>query len=186
VTFAAIVLVFVWIGRTIWAHPGERTAGTEIALRLAATLIGGPVLIARLLPPPVIEAAAERRIWLSNVLRWPLRNRRRTLRFALGFIFVGFAIGLVPSVWRNAPQWLAVIGVWCGVTGAAAAATAWTGFLLPRRYVVRLSPSTTTVLQPSQLVQHQRAEAAAGAVSIVCVLASLILQFLRLYNIGPW
>lgn len=184
-TFAAIALVFFWIARTIWAHPGERTAGTEIALRLAATLIGGPVLIARLLPPPVIEAAAERRIWLSNVLRWPLRNRRRTLSFALRFIFIGFAIALLPSVWRNAPQWLAVIGVWCGVAGAAAVATVWTGFLLPRRYVVRLSPSTT-VLQVSQLVQHQRAEAAAGAVSIVFVVASLILQFLRVYNIGPW
>jgi hypothetical protein len=40
VTLAAVTLLLLWVGTTIWNHPGERSEGSEVALQLMAALIG--------------------------------------------------------------------------------------------------------------------------------------------------
>ena len=186
VTLFASALLLFWIGRTIWSHPGERTAGVEVALQLLAALIGGPILVARLLPSQVAASAADHRIRLSNTLRRPLRNRRQTRSIAAWLLVLGVSIAFSPNVWAGAAPWAEIVAVLLGLTAAVLIMLSWIGFLLPRRYTVQLPP-TTPVFQPSQLVaKHQRAEAAAGALALVCIVTALILQFLRLYEIGPW
>jgi hypothetical protein len=120
------------------------------------------------------------------VIRAPLRNRRRSRSIASWLITLAFAAALLPNLYRGSQTWADNVAVAAGVTGIALITLAWLGFVLPRRYVVRL-PRTTPVIQPSLIVaRHARAEAIAGAISLTCVVASLILQFFRIYNIGPW
>lgn len=180
VTLLVVAVLLIWTGRTIWGHPGERTAGTEIALQILAALVAGPLLVAHLLPKRTAAAAAQKRIWLSNFVRFPLRERRTTRSVGAWLLAAGFEFALLPTTWPGSGPWADDAAVLLWIASAAMITIAWVGFVLPRRYTVRL-PQSTPVLQPSQQLEKEKAEALAGAFSLVCVMASLILQFLRLY-----
>jgi hypothetical protein len=64
--------------------------------------------------------------------------------------------------------------------GASLAIFAIYGMMAPRRFHTPLPPETE-IVSPVMLADDQRGEAALGIFGLICVLASIAIEFVRLY-----